>query len=56
MTDNRLHTEILIVPALLMTNALIRCSYLQPAWQWRDMARYVAAIEERRERTGTQLP
>ncbi len=29
--------------ALLVTNERIRCSYLQLAWQWRDMARNVAA-------------
>ena len=42
--------------ALLMTNERIRCSCRQLAWQWRDMARYVTAVEERRELKGPQLP
>jgi hypothetical protein len=41
---------------LLMTNERIRCSYLQLAWQWRDMAQYVAAAKERRQLKGPQLP
>ena len=42
--------------ALLITNEGIRCSYLQLAWHWRDMARYIAAVDERRELKGPQLP